>query len=431
MKKIISLLSLLISIIFIINSTWAQATNNTYGPIKSGDILWKIAGKVRPDKSINHYQAMLALLKANPHAFHTSCNLNTLKVGKILQIPSRTEMQALTSANAIKEFNRQLDEWNKSRKQRQPIVCPPLEPKKKPILSLIKEALTPVTIPTTDSQNIVTPEEERKREAQNRVIESTLMPSSMGENEPYSTDEDIFSWLSQFLVTQNLLLITIGILLIITLLFLMYLIGKQLSKLFSNRSTQKGLPKSYSKSKHPLSKSFEENHQKETGEEMKQKLAQVRSYLAEDSAQITQKILREVIQNGSSEQQTEAKQLYEITKKINHFKQNTVKKQQMNPPQSNDPVNWPEIRDKPWPVQQYLPENRDQLFGLIDKIFEFLDYELDAQGKLIDAYTNRHQREFFKSQNYEIVEPEKVVINDEKEKPLRKPQAEIKPTRYL
>ena len=109
----------------------------------------------------------------------------------------------------------------------------------------------------------------------------------------------------------------------------MYLIGKQLSKLFSNHSTQKGLPKSYSKSKHPLSRSLEENDQQETGEEMKQKLAQVRSYLAEDSAQITQKILREVIQNGSSEQQPEAKQLYEITKKINHFKQNRFSKNLM------------------------------------------------------------------------------------------------------
>jgi FimV-like protein len=426
MKKRIFLLFVLISIIFVQNNLWAQATNNTYGPIKSGDVLWKIAGKVRPDKSLSHYQVMLALLKANPQAFHTSCNLNTLKVGQMLQIPSRTEMQALTHTQAVKEFNRQLEEWKTSRKQGQPIVCPPLESKKKPILSLIKEALAPPTTPTTESQNLVNLEEERKREIEKRITESTFTPTTLEDNVPLKMDEDSFSWLSQFLVTSNLLLITIGILVIITVFFLVFLIGQRLSQWFSKRSAQKGFPKSKLSTSPP-----HQTHQKDP-EEIKNKLAQVRSYLAEDSTQITQKILREVIQNGTSEQQIEAKQLYEITKKMNQFKKNTPEKQQMTTPQSDEPDNWPEIREKPWPVQQYLPENKEQLFGLIDKIFEFLDYELNAQGQLIEAYANRHQREFFKSQNYEIVEPpEKVVISDDKEKPLRKPQAEVKPTRYL
>ena len=57
---------IIISIILIIinNFTIAQ----TYGPTKTGDLLWNIAGEVRPDKSISRYQAMLSLLKANRHS---------------------------------------------------------------------------------------------------------------------------------------------------------------------------------------------------------------------------------------------------------------------------------------------------------------------------------------------------------------------------
>jgi len=101
-----------------------QAENiNTYGPIKSGDMLWNIAAKVSPS-SISRHQAILALHRANPHAFRISCNINSLKVGDILRIPSFLEMQTLSRAEATQELNRQNDEW-KNRRQ-QSIVCPPV-----------------------------------------------------------------------------------------------------------------------------------------------------------------------------------------------------------------------------------------------------------------------------------------------------------------
>jgi pilus assembly protein FimV len=94
---------------------------NSYGPVKRGDSLWAIASKVSPP-SVGIYQAILALHKANPHAFTTPCNLNSLKVGDLLRIPSLSEMQAITQAEASKEMTRQTEEW-KNRRQTS-IVCP-------------------------------------------------------------------------------------------------------------------------------------------------------------------------------------------------------------------------------------------------------------------------------------------------------------------
>jgi pilus assembly protein FimV len=129
----------------------AQETVHTYGPIQQGEMLWNIAAKVSPS-SVNRYQAILALHKANPQAFSVSCNINSLKIGETLRIPSLSEMQALSRAEAIKEFNRQTEEWQARRDN--PIVCPEIEEPEtpaelttteqetKPLLSVPSETLT-------------------------------------------------------------------------------------------------------------------------------------------------------------------------------------------------------------------------------------------------------------------------------------------------
>ena len=102
----------------------AQETVHTYGPIQQGEMLWNIAAKVSPS-SVNRYQAILALHKANPQAFGVSCNMNSLRIGETLRIPSLSEIQALSRVDAIKEFNRQTKEWQARRDN--PIVCPEIE----------------------------------------------------------------------------------------------------------------------------------------------------------------------------------------------------------------------------------------------------------------------------------------------------------------
>ena len=71
-----------------------------YGPIRATDTLWSIANATRPSASISINQMMLALLRANPDAFITQ-NINGLKSGHILRMPSESELDAVGGAAEI------------------------------------------------------------------------------------------------------------------------------------------------------------------------------------------------------------------------------------------------------------------------------------------------------------------------------------------
>ncbi|HSM99507.1 MAG TPA: FimV/HubP family polar landmark protein, partial [Rudaea sp.] len=71
-----------------------------YGPVAAGETLSEIAGATRPDDKTNLDAMMLALLKANPKAFYRD-NINALKRGAILRIPSADEIKAGGSAAAV------------------------------------------------------------------------------------------------------------------------------------------------------------------------------------------------------------------------------------------------------------------------------------------------------------------------------------------
>lgn len=63
----------------------------TYGPVRSGETLWNLAARVRPDTSISVPRMMEALLQANPRAFWKP-NVHGLKAGVTLRIPSAQEV---------------------------------------------------------------------------------------------------------------------------------------------------------------------------------------------------------------------------------------------------------------------------------------------------------------------------------------------------
>ncbi len=85
------------------------ASSGEYGPVQRNETLWTIANGTRPaGTSVN--QMMLAILKANPQAFSAD-NINTLKAGSILRIPSIEEVQALSSAQATQIANQHYAEW--------------------------------------------------------------------------------------------------------------------------------------------------------------------------------------------------------------------------------------------------------------------------------------------------------------------------------
>ncbi|MDM8557542.1 FimV/HubP family polar landmark protein [Candidatus Parabeggiatoa sp. HSG14] len=462
MKKVF----LLLTFILINLSTVASMATTTYGPIKTGEMLWNIAASVRPDSSISRYQVMLALLKTNPHAFEITCNMNSLKVGETLRIPSPTDMKVLTRTQALKEFNRQQKEWKTYSRQRQQIVCPPIKNPLKKILAPVVE--TKASTPTTNSW--LPPTENANNEVQ-KTIHEQMPPQSNEQIEPsFSLTSYTWDKLPSWFFTSSFLLIVLGIFMLF-LLWLAFFLGRRLPK---ETITQSAVQRKQSNDSlenalltSPITNEFTENKfnqkaffsaskkesiseqapstpenpsiaisqptQKSNSNEMKEKLDYVRAYLAGDVVQRVERLLREVIQKGSPEQQEEAKQLYEINKKMNYLKQNMGNNEQIVIPPTKDKPKRQELMQtsKHLSTQQYLPEEREKMLGLVDKIFEVLDYELNAQGKLVEAHTNRHKQEFVDTNNYEIVEKqEKWVVEDEEEDNL-KSRSELKSTRHL
>ncbi|MDO8596254.1 MAG: FimV/HubP family polar landmark protein [Sulfuricaulis sp.] len=79
--------------------------------VKKGDTLWRVAEKARGDnKDTSVEQVMLAIYRTNKNAFFGS-NVNNLKAGKILKMPEREEVNAVTSPQARREFRAQYDAW--------------------------------------------------------------------------------------------------------------------------------------------------------------------------------------------------------------------------------------------------------------------------------------------------------------------------------
>ena len=82
-----------------------------YGPTEQADTLWSIASEMRPDSSISVNKMMSALLRANPEAFFNQ-NINGLKRGQILRMPTESEINALSNAQALAEVQSQHAAWD-------------------------------------------------------------------------------------------------------------------------------------------------------------------------------------------------------------------------------------------------------------------------------------------------------------------------------
>jgi pilus assembly protein FimV len=80
-----------------------------HGPVARGETLWGIARDFTRGTSYSINQAMLAMQRKNPEAFIRG-NINSLKRGAILRLPSYSEMGELTSREAMLEAMRQEEE---------------------------------------------------------------------------------------------------------------------------------------------------------------------------------------------------------------------------------------------------------------------------------------------------------------------------------
>lgn len=92
-----------------------KASGGEYGPIEAGETLSAIARTESAGAGVTHNQMMLALLKHNPDAFYRN-NINALKRGAILRIPSAAEAKAIGSASeAAALAQAQIEDWRGGR----------------------------------------------------------------------------------------------------------------------------------------------------------------------------------------------------------------------------------------------------------------------------------------------------------------------------
>src|SRR6201991_3126853 len=86
----------------------AASADGTSGPVQRGQTLSTIAREHAGGADLN--QMLVALQKANPDAFYRD-NMNALKTGAVLRIPSSADVQALSAAAALAEVRRQNESW--------------------------------------------------------------------------------------------------------------------------------------------------------------------------------------------------------------------------------------------------------------------------------------------------------------------------------
>ncbi|MEW5966650.1 MAG: FimV/HubP family polar landmark protein [Pseudomonadota bacterium] len=82
--------------------------------VKKGDTLSGIASRVRPE-GVSLEQTLVGLYRENTAAFHG--NLNRLKSGRTLTVPSAEQVAAIPQAEAVRELKLQADDWRAYRQR--------------------------------------------------------------------------------------------------------------------------------------------------------------------------------------------------------------------------------------------------------------------------------------------------------------------------
>ena len=93
----------------------AAPGSDTYGPVQNGDTLARIAENVKP-ASVSLEQMLVALYRENKGAFVNN-NMNRLKTGQILKVPSTDEVQKIENKDATREYRTHVADWKAYRDQ--------------------------------------------------------------------------------------------------------------------------------------------------------------------------------------------------------------------------------------------------------------------------------------------------------------------------
>ncbi|TAL73086.1 MAG: fimbrial protein FimV [Rhodanobacter sp.] len=98
----------------------AQLANGKFGPIAHGQTLSAVARRTAP-AGVDLNQMMLALRQANPDAFYRE-NINALKAGAVLRVPSKAEAEAVAVAAAAAQVRQQNGDWRSGRVASSPVT---------------------------------------------------------------------------------------------------------------------------------------------------------------------------------------------------------------------------------------------------------------------------------------------------------------------
>jgi pilus assembly protein FimV len=112
--------------------------------VQRGETLWGLTSRVRPDFRLTMNQTMLAIYEANRDAF--GGNINVLRAGASLRIPSADEIIQISRGDALNEVQRQHSAWGGSSG-----YTVPDETSTRPSLTLVPPDEDPVVADYDDS----------------------------------------------------------------------------------------------------------------------------------------------------------------------------------------------------------------------------------------------------------------------------------------
>jgi len=94
----------------VVDRTPYNTTSGDDYQVERSETLWGITSRVRPDGRLTMNQTMLAIFDANPQAF--GGNINVLRAGASLRIPSADEVFQISRGEALNEVQRQHAAWD-------------------------------------------------------------------------------------------------------------------------------------------------------------------------------------------------------------------------------------------------------------------------------------------------------------------------------
>jgi pilus assembly protein FimV len=150
------------------SAPYSSSSSGDFYVVK-GQTLWGVAAHLRPDSRLTINQTMLSIYEANPDAF--GGNINIMKAGASLRIPSADEVFQISRNAALSEVQRQHSAWGSSDGYSAP------EPSSRPSLTLVPPDEEPVSSEYDDTSSLEQPSREQEIASRISDLEAADVPN--------------------------------------------------------------------------------------------------------------------------------------------------------------------------------------------------------------------------------------------------------------